>query len=177
MTKSTSFFSRLAEKIEPLMPGATTRAELRHMRRFLDPELTGAQVDEDGIEDVRLAGPLIERMALILAEYCRANNVLDCVEMSLTTKEEPFETFVVTVRNATTGKSPHQLRLDAEAECTRLRKSIEDREVYLVAYVDNNQRPYAAAFSTRERAEEWAAAVDGTLVDTAIDRHAKRKSG
>jgi hypothetical protein len=169
-------FARLAEKIEPLMPGAGTRAELRHVRRFLDPELTGEQVDEDGNEDVRLAGPLVERTARILAEYCRANSVLDCVEMSLTTKEEPFETFVVTVRNATTSKSPHQLRLDAEAECARLRKSIEDREVYLVAYVDNNRRPYAAAFSTRERAEEWAAAVDGTLVDTAIDRHANRKA-
>jgi hypothetical protein len=68
MTKNTTFFSRLAEKIEPLMPGAATRAELRHMRRFLDPELTGAQVDEDGIEDVRLAGPLIERMALIASK-------------------------------------------------------------------------------------------------------------
>jgi len=171
-----SFIARLAERWERFMPGAAARAEQQHVRRFLDPELTSVRLDGNRLEEIRLAGPLVERLALILAEYCRANNIVDYVEMTLASKRQPVETFKVTVQNATKGKSPHQLRLEAQAECARLRKAIEDRDIYLVAYVDTKTQPYAAAFSTRAGAEEWAAAVDGKVVATVIDRHASRTS-
>jgi hypothetical protein len=46
------------------------------------------------------------------------------------------------------------------------------RPIYLVAYIDDAGETYACAFSTRQIAEAFNEAFDGTIIETYVDIHA-----
>lgn len=88
--------------------------------RIMDPELHHLRM-EDGAIDLALTGPLVQHMGLVITEHFRAMGTENYLEMTYTTKSEPFEHFNWTIRRQLGSNSPHQLRAKAEAERDALR--------------------------------------------------------
>jgi hypothetical protein len=104
---------RIFSRIKELLPlNGRERAELEHMRKLMDPELRMMRF-ENGRFDLQIVGPMVERMALVLAGYCQEHKVENYIEITLHTTVEPFESFGVTIQKWA-GKTPHQLRREAE---------------------------------------------------------------
>lgn len=89
-------------------------------RRVTDPTLEHLRM-ENGAIDLALSGPLVQHMGLVITEHFRAMNAENYLEMTYTTKTEPFESYNWTIRKQMGANSPHQLRLCAERERDELR--------------------------------------------------------
>jgi len=78
--------------------------------------------------DLAMSHPLVAAVASSLADLLRQTGATNYLEMRCHTQDEAF---VVTIQRAF-NKTPHQFRLEAEAECARLTKRVHELE--------NNQR-------------------------------------
>lgn len=88
--------------------------------RVMDPSLQHLRM-EGGAIDLALTGPLVQHMGLVITEHFRAMGAENYLEMTYTTKTEPYELFNWTIRKQVGPNSPHQLRLKAEGERDALR--------------------------------------------------------
>lgn len=89
-------------------------------RRVTDPTLEHLRM-ENGAIDLALSGPLVQHMGLVITEHFRAMDAENYLEMTYTTKTEPYESFNWTIRKQVGENSPHQLRMKAERELVELR--------------------------------------------------------
>lgn len=91
--------------------------------RVMDPELQHLRM-EGGAIDLALTGPLVQHMGLVITEHFRAMGAENYLEMTYTTKTEPYEQFNWTIRRQVGLNSPHQLRIKAESERDALRNRL-----------------------------------------------------
>ena len=72
------------------------------------------------------AGEAVEFFASMICEFYKANGGENYVEMRLANPKDPAEQYVVTVRKLL-GKTPHELRVEAESKLTAERARLAAR--------------------------------------------------
>jgi hypothetical protein len=111
------------------------RAQLASL---MDPEIKDLRM-ENGAFDLALGGAIVKHLALVITEWFRATKEAEnYVEMVLTAKDDPFETYAVTVQkvdggNGSPGKTPHQFRQEAEDNLAAMTVKYQD----LVKFYDS----------------------------------------
>ena len=103
------------------------RAELKSL---CDPTLKDMRL-ENGQLDLSLSGPAVERIAAVMAGHFRSLPAQNYIEMSLMEREPPNDRFVVSVQRMQ-GKSPHELRREAEAERDAAKRDLAEANRLLI---------------------------------------------
>jgi len=99
------------------------RAEVAELRAVVETKVHGIHVGSDGLY-MGLSGGAAMVMAEMLAEQYKQGGGINYIEMRFESKESmPGQRFLVTVNRAD-AKTPHELRVEVEAERDRLRAEL-----------------------------------------------------
>lgn len=113
---------RLRDEIERL------RAEVASYKDAMEPRIRSLDAGDGGVR-MDLEGGACRLLAEWLADEYKRNSGINYIESRFTSHEAmPGEAFVVTVQRVN-GKTPHQLRQDAERELAALRDRIASAPV------------------------------------------------
>jgi hypothetical protein len=117
-------------------------AEIARLReevaRLLDPNIVALNVRDGGL-DMALEGTSCRLFAESFASEFQRGGGVNYLECRFTSQEVmPGEAFVVTVQRVN-GKTPHQLRADAESELAALRARIAAAPVTSLSWIDGRE--------------------------------------
>lgn len=79
---------------------------------------------ENGVLDMSVVSPMIQRMATAIGGWFKGTETLNYAEMRLHDRVETLEAYILTIQKAS-GKTPHQLRTEAENKVKEQAKEIE----------------------------------------------------
>ncbi len=138
-------------------------------QRIMDPELHHLRM-EGGAIDLALTGPLVQHMGLVITEHFRAMQSENYLEMTYTTKTEPYEHFNWTIRRQVGQNSPHQLREKAERERDALQSRLQAPGVAWLAIPQDGSQ--ASVITDGQEAAEMARHPDLWRVHALVEGEA-----
>jgi hypothetical protein len=142
MSKHKELVDRLRYNAEMFTSRSTEKALMDEAARVIEEqaaeiaELSDVSLSsmrlENGALDMSVVSPMIQRMATAIGGWFKGTNTINYAEMRLHDRVETLEVYTITIQKAS-GKTPHQLRAEAEnkiekqaAEIERLRNAISD---------------------------------------------------